>query len=167
MNSSIFDFELCEKLKNHLKNHCDCNPILYEDTYIYTRTDFNDTNVIVSENISTDGTKYITQKNSYNLYNNPNKSELVGKVNYIHNIVKYNNKTVITSTGTLTTSHGSLVFNGEFEPSNNSTSPPAGIILISSPTFASGDYFLYKNIKIERNILVSEGDRILKITYEK
>ena len=133
------------------------------DIYIYNRTELETNRVEVSEN-EKNNIKYKTEKTIGSLYN-PNSNISVGQISYINELVISPINSLNTSIGTIITNNGSLVFNFNYVLKFNDSRPSDNLLLTAKPTFMSGDYLSYTNIKINVQILQTNGERILSIEY--
>lgn len=133
------------------------------EVYLYSRSELEENKVIVSENKIND-TIYITEKAICNIYL-ANDNKPIGIINYENNVVLSKITAFNTSVGTIITDKGSLVFNLNYTIRYNDSKPDENLLLVTSPTFTSGDYLLYKNIKISIQILKLTGERIVSIEY--
>lgn len=133
------------------------------EIYLYTRVELEENKVIISENIKNE-ILYLTEKSLANLYF-PNTYNKAGIINFINNLVINKDNSFNTSIGTIITEKGSLVFNFNYILKFNDSRPQDNLLLTASPTFISGEYLSYKNIKITVQILKSNGERIVSIEY--
>ena len=134
------------------------------EIYIYNRGELNDNRVIVSENKKND-IIYITEKTIGNLYL-PNTSNTIdGIISFINELVISDKNSFNTSIGTIITSKGSIVFNFNYVLKFEDSRPEDNLLLQTIPTFVSGEYLNYSNIKLSVQIIKSNGDRILSIEY--
>lgn len=135
------------------------------EIYTYTRFELEQNKVIMNEKKNGE-IIYITENTLGNLYL-PNSCIIVGIISYINNLVLNNENSFNTSIGTINTKDGSLVFNFNYVIKFMDSKPDENIILTSKPTFVSGKFLNYKNIKINVQILKSTGDRILSIEFDE
>lgn len=133
------------------------------EIYTYDRKELiNNTSTISTNTINE--FKYITEKNIANIFF-PNSKIYAGNVSYINNLVLSDNISFNTSTGTIITHDGSLVFNFNYTLKFNNSSPDDNLILIANPTFMSGKYLNYKNIVVSVQVLDTNGVRVIVIEY--
>ena len=59
-----------------------------------------------------------------------------------------------------------MVFNLNYILKFNDSRPPDDLLLTTKPTFLSGEYLSYSNVKINVQILKSNGERIVSIEYD-
>jgi len=109
---------------------------------------------------------YITENSLANLYL-PNTSIVAGTISYINNLFISPIESFNSSIGTIITKDGSLVFNFNYVLKFIDSKPDENLILTAKPTFTSGKYLNYKEIKITVQILKLTGDRILSIEYDE
>ena len=134
------------------------------EIYTYDRQELNNNRVIVSEN-ENNNIKYITEKSLGSLYY-PNSDISVGIISYINELFQSPRNSFNTSIGTIITNKGSMVFNFNYVLKFNDSRPIDNLLLTAKPTFLSGEYLSYSNVKINVQILKSSGDRILSIEYD-
>ena len=134
------------------------------EIYTYDRQELNNNRVIVSEN-EKNNIKYITEKSLGSLYY-PNSDISIGTISYINELFQSQTYSFNTSIGTIITNKGSLVFNFNYILKFNDSRPIDNLLLTAKPTFLSGEYLSYSNVKINVQILKSSGDRILSIEYD-
>ena len=157
------------------------------EIYTYTRKEIQD-NLIIESRYEKNNIVYITEKSIVDIYL-PNSQIKFGKISFINNLTILNdinnellnndllnndlsnntlsNNTLSNNTSivTLITKEGSLVFNLNYLTIYGDSKPNAQISLITKPTFTSGKYLNYNNIKITINILGLFGERIVIIEY--
>lgn len=133
------------------------------EIYTYNRQELNENRVTISEN-EKNNIKYITEKTLASLYL-PNSNISVGLISYINEFILSDKNSFNTSIGTIITDKGSLVFNFNYTIKFNDSRPPDNFLLTAKPTFMSGEYSSYSNVKINVQILQSDGERILSIEY--
>lgn len=137
------------------------------EIYTYSRFELEQNKAIMNEKKNNNNDiLYITENNLSNLYL-PNSSIVVGIISYVNNLVFTSVSSFNSSIGTIITKDGSLVFNFNYILKFMDSKPDENLILSAKPTFISGKYSNYKNIKITVQILKLTGDRILSIEYDE
>ena len=138
------------------------------EIYSYTLSELQNNVVIEFKEIKND-ILYITEKSIADIYLKNSQIKL-GKISFINNLTyfdiqdsKFSN---ITSTVTLITKDGSMVFNINSLTNLNDPKPDKPISLITQPTFTSGKYLDYKNIKITIDVFESLDVGLVIIEYK-
>lgn len=134
------------------------------EIYIYYRKELEENLVILNENKKND-ILYLTENTLGNIYL-PNSDINVGKINFINNLIISKENSFNTSIGTIITNNGSIVFNFNYILKFLNSSPEIAKVLSANPTFVSGNYLNYKNIKITIQVLDMTSERIIAIEYE-
>ena len=134
------------------------------EIYTYKLKDLDSNRVRVNEK-KINNITYITENTIGNLYL-PNSQIIAGSISYINNLVFSDTNSFNTSLGTIVTGAGSLVYNFNYILKFMDVKPEEKTVLTARPTFVSGKYLTYKNIKITVQILELTGERILVIEYE-
>ena len=139
-----------------------------KEIYSYKLNEIQDNLIIESKEIKND-ILYITEKSITDIYLE-NSQIKFGKIEFINNLTyfdiqdeKFSN---ITSTVTLITKDGSMVFNINSLTNLNEPKPDKPISLITRPTFKSGKYLNCKNIKITIDVFDSSGIGLVIIEYK-
>ena len=135
------------------------------EIYTYSRFELEQNKAIMNEK-KNNNIIYITENNLANLYL-PNSSIVVGTISFINNLFFSPMDSFNSSTGTIITKDGSLVFNFNYVLKFMDSKPDENLILTAKPTFTSGKYSNYKEIEITVQILKLTGDRIVSIEYDK
>lgn len=135
------------------------------EIYIYNRKELEENLVIESKN-EKNNIIYITEKSIASLFY-PHTDKSVGQISFINNLVINQIDSFNTSIGTIVNDKGSLVFNFNYVLKYNDSKPSDNLLLSAIPTFISGEYSLYSNIKINVQILKNSGERILSIQYDQ
>jgi hypothetical protein len=137
------------------------------ELYTYTRTEIEE-NLVISSKKEKNDIIYITENSIGNVYL-PNSKIKFGKINFINNLViqKNNELSLNTVIGTFVTKDGTLVFNLNYIINFNDSRPNTDVSLITRPTYTSGKYLNFNNIKITIDILALNGDRIIIIEYDE
>jgi hypothetical protein len=138
--------------------------MIQTEIYTYNKQELNENRVNVSKN-EINNIIYITEKTLGSIYN-PNSDLAVGTISYLNELVLNPKNSFTTSIGTILTNKGSLVFNFNYISKFNDTTPSDNLLLTAKPTFVSGEYLMYTNVKITVQILQARGERILSIEYE-
>ncbi len=134
------------------------------EIYTYNRKELDANRVLVSKN-ENNNIIYLTEKTLGKLYN-PNSDIFVGQISYINELFFSPENSFNTSIGTIITNNGSLVFNFNYKLKFGDSKPSDNLLLTAKPTFISGKYLSYSNIKINVQILQSNEERILSIEYD-
>lgn len=134
------------------------------EIYTYNIKELNTNLVTVSEN-EINNIIYKTEKSVGLLYY-PNVDISIGQISFTRDIVINSIKPTLTTVVTIITNNGSLVYYSNFVMEFNNSLPSQNLLLTAKPIFVSGDYLLYSNIKINVQILQSDGDRILSIELD-
>ena len=138
--------------------------MIQTEIYTYNKQELNENRVMVSKN-ENNNIIYITEKTIGSIYN-PNSDLSVGQISFINELVVNSKNSFNTSIGTILTNKGSLVFNFNYISKFNDSTPSDNLLLTTKPTFVSGEYLMYTNVKITVQILQSRGERILSIEYD-
>lgn len=132
-------------------------------TYTYNRADIEETLVLVDEEIK-DTITYRTEKAVAKVYDSDNK--VVGFITFINNLIfKEGLGRQNTSTGTLVTTSGTVVFNLSYVLSDQNSVPPPTLFL-TQPTFVSGG-FGHDAGNIDIRIKIKSPRGLRKITVHK
>jgi hypothetical protein len=134
------------------------------EIYTYNRKELDDNRVMISKN-EKNNILYLTETTLGTLFN-PNSNIPAGQITYINELVSNPINSFNTAVGTIVTKNGSLIFNFGYVLKFEDSRPPDNLLLTSKPTFMSGEYLSYPNIKINVQILQSNGERILSIEYD-
>ena len=144
------------------------------ETYYYSKVELKKTSNRTINNVN--NVTYITEKIVGNIYE-PNSTNKAGYISYINNITIVNDGINIlpeisfnTSTGTIITQNGKLVYNLTYnineKPSVEITSSPnENKVISTTPTYVSGAYANYNNVIITIYIVEPENIRLLTIEY--
>ena len=135
------------------------------EIYTYTRLELEQNKVIMNEKKNGD-IIYITENVLGNLYL-PNSFTKAGIISYINNFVLNKENSFNTSIGTIITNDGTLVFNFNYVLKYMDSRPDEKLVITANPTFLSGKYLNYRNVKINVQILKLTGERILSIHYDE
>jgi hypothetical protein len=137
------------------------------ETYTYTRSELIQNAQIITFEPQKENKKSFIQNVNANLYENINN--YAGNIIYINNYTELNNNKFNTSTGTINTNNGKLVFNLSYEILSDSTPfLDSGRILETKATYKSGIY----DTKLGNDVLITiqslsdfNQTRILTIQY--
>lgn len=136
------------------------------EIYTYDRQELDKSRVV---NIDTkDDIKYIKENSIGNLYL-ANTTNNVGFISFINNLVVKPELIFNTSTGTIITPNGNLVFNFNYvvkDTASFSSAPVENELLVAKPTYAGGKYSEFNNLKISVQIIKRLGLRVVTIEYE-
>lgn len=133
------------------------------EIYTYSREELNKNKVIISEN-EINGIKYITEKNLGPIHL-PNTSTQIGVIKYTNDFVLNKDLSFNTSIGTILTTKGTIVFNLNYVLKFLDSRPLENSVLITKPTFVSGEYLSFKDLEITVQILQESGERVLILEY--
>ena len=144
------------------------------ETYYYSKVELKKTSNRTINNVN--NVTYVTENIVGNIYE-PNSTNKAGYISYINNITIVNDGINIlpeisfnTSTGTIITQNGKLVYNLTYtinqKPSVEITSSPnENKVISTTPTYVSGAYANYNNVIITIYIVEPENIRLLTIEY--
>jgi hypothetical protein len=133
------------------------------EIYTYTRVEIENNKVIMAEQTKNEIT-YKTENSACNIYL-PNSLIKAGVISFINNLVLKNVDSLNTAIITLVTKNGSLTFNLNYVLKFQDSKPEVNKVFVTKPTFVSGDYLNYDNIKVSIFIVDLLGDRIITIEY--
>jgi hypothetical protein len=133
------------------------------EIYTYTRVEIENNKVIMAVQTKNDIT-YKTENSVCNVYL-PNSLIKAGEISFINNLVFKNVGSLNTAIITLITQNGSITFNLNYVLKYKDSKPEVNKVFVTKPTFVSGDYLNYDNIKVSIFIVDLLGDRIITIEY--
>lgn len=147
------------------------------EIFTYSREDIQE-NLIIESRFEKNNIVYITEKSIADIYL-PNSQTKFGKISFINNLTVFNdqnneilnnvllNNSLSNNTAiiTLITPEGSLVFNVNYLTIYNDSKPNPQTSLFTKPTFTSGKYLNYNNIKITITISGLLSKRVVIIEY--
>lgn len=134
------------------------------EIYTYDRKELVE-NLVITNKENKNNIEYITEKSLCNVYL-PNSKIVYAKLSYINNLILSNAFSTNTSVGTFVSDSGSIVFNFNYVVKFGDSRPSDNEILEAKPTFVSGEYSKYSNIKIIVQVIKNSGERILVIEHD-